>query len=182
MTNNQILEPQRVSLRLRMSPRAGQDRLDGGWWPQSRDLSVEFADLVDHFPPASGRIVRAGYSPPNWDTPARRIAVAGGYVKVGSFPRDDTHLIRLTTSDRTVLYVLVVPPPGMTQEQGEGALRAAASPGNATDAASLLEAVTTSYTTLLDSTPEGDPKGHWDDDGGSWRAQDGGPPWLRDGD
>jgi hypothetical protein len=172
MTNNRILEPQRVPLRLRMSPRAG-DRLDGGWWPQSHDLSVELADLVDHFPPASGRIVRALYSPPEWDTPARRVAVAGGYVKVGSFPRDDAHLIRLKTSDRTVLYVLVVPPE-MAQEQGEEALLAAAAPGNAYGASSLLVGAT--------APPVGDAKGRWDDDGGSWRAPDGRLSLPRDGD
>jgi hypothetical protein len=173
MTNNRLLEPQRVPLRLRMSPRAGRDRLDGGWWPRSHDLSVELPDLVDHCPPASGRIVRALYSPPDWDTPARRVAVAGGHVKVGSFPRDDTHLSRLKTSDRTVLYVLVVPPE-MAQEQAEEALLAAAAPGNAYGAASQVDVAT--------AAPDGDPKGRWDDDGGSWRAQDGRLPLLRDGD
>jgi len=171
MTNEQTLEPQRVPLRLRMSPRAGRDRLDGGWWPQSRDLSVEFADLVDHFPPALGRIVRAVYSPPDWDTTARRVAVAGRYVKVGSFPRDDTHLIRLTTTDHTVLFLLVVPPV-TAQERGESALRVAASPGNTRDAAAVLSAVT--------AGSAGDPKGRWDDDGGSWRPRTEGHLQLRD--
>jgi hypothetical protein len=31
---------------------------------RSRDLAVELADLVDHFPPQFGRIVRALFSPP----------------------------------------------------------------------------------------------------------------------
>jgi hypothetical protein len=172
-TKNPILEAHRVPLRLRMSPRPGRDRLDGGWWPQSRDLAVELADLVDQFPPASGRVVRALYSPPDWDVSARRIPVAGGYVKVGSFPRDDTHLIQLKTSDRKVLYVLVVPP-DMSQERGEGALLAAATPGRNAYEASLLETVTES--------PEVDPIRHWSDDGGSWRAPDDRPPSSRLGD
>ena len=37
-------------LRLTMGAAAGKDRLDGGWWPHSRDLSTELADLVDSFP------------------------------------------------------------------------------------------------------------------------------------
>ncbi len=71
---------------------------------------MELADLVDHFPVECGRVVRALFSPPDWDPAPRRIPVEGGYIKVGSFPRDDTHLIELKTSDRTVLHVLVVPP------------------------------------------------------------------------
>ena len=47
-----------------MGDHPGRDHLDGGWWPQSRDLAVELADLVDHFPQAHGRIQRAVYSPP----------------------------------------------------------------------------------------------------------------------
>jgi hypothetical protein len=49
----------RGALRLRMSEHPGTDSLDGGWWPQSRDLAVELADLVDHFPTRYGRMVRA---------------------------------------------------------------------------------------------------------------------------
>lgn len=142
MTPQPPLEAKRVPLRLRISPRPGQDRLDGGWWPQSRDLAGELADLVDHFRPAAGRVVCDRYSPPDRDVPARRIPVAGGFVKVGSLRRDDTHLIQLKTSDRKVPYVLVVPP-DTSQERGEGALLAAATPGNAYEA-SLLETVTES--------------------------------------
>jgi hypothetical protein len=118
----------RTPLRLRMSDTAAPGRLDGGWWPQSRDLAVELADLVDHFPPERGRIIRAVFSPPDWDGGPRRVPVAGGYVKAGSFPRDDTHLILLRTSGRDMLRVLVVPP-GMPSAQGEEALLAAATRG-----------------------------------------------------
>lgn len=150
----------RGPLRLRMAEHLGRNHMDGGWWPQSRDLAVELADLVDHFPARFGRIVRAVFSPPDWDPAPRRIPVAGGYVKVGSFPRDDSHLIRLKTSDRTVLDVLVVPP-GFTEDQGAEALRAAATSGNSHSATDLLEEVT--------EHPDIDPMDHWSDDGGSWR-------------
>lgn len=151
--------PSRGPLRLRMAEHPGRDQLDGGWWPRSRDLAVELADLVDHFPPQFGRIVRALFSPPDWDPAPRRIQVAGRYVKVGSFPRDDTHLIHLKTSDRSVLHVLVVPP-GFSDDQGEESLLAATSPGNAHPAGALLETVT--------EHPDIDPMDHWRDDGGSW--------------
>jgi len=149
----------RGPLRLNMAEHPGKNRLDGAWWPQSRDLAVELADLVDHFPPRFGRVARALFSPPDWDPGPRRVPVAGGYVKVGSFPLDDSHLINLTMSDRTVLHLLVVPP-GFTAGQGEEALLAAATSGNAHSAADLLAEV-------VDS-PDVDPWDHWSDDGGPW--------------
>lgn len=150
----------RVPLRLRMAPHRDTNRLDGGWWPQSRDLQAELPDLVDHFPADQGRIVRAVFSPPDWDPAPRRINVARGYMKVGSFPRDDTHLMLLGMSDRSVLRVLVVPP-DFTGDQGEEALLAAGTRGNAHSATDLLEEVTR-YRDV-------DPDDHWSDDGGSLR-------------
>lgn len=155
-----------------MAPHPGHDHLDGGWWPQSRDLALELADLVDHFPPGLGRIMRAVYSPPDWDTAPRRIATSHGYVKVGSFPRDDTHLVYLKTSDRKVLRILVVPP-GVSADQGSEALLAAATPGNATAAKSLLATVT--------EFPDVDPADHWNDDGGSWWGPNTTSPSFRGG-
>jgi len=168
---SEIHSPSRGPLRLNMAEDSGK-RLDGAWWPQSRDLAVELADLVDHCPPRFGRIVRAVFSPPDWDPGPRRIPVGGGYVKVGSFPRDDSHLIHLTMSDRTVLYVLVVPP-GFTDDQGDEALLAAATSGNAHSAADLLEEVTDSA--------DVDPRDRWTDDGESWWEPSPVPPSFRTG-
>lgn len=151
--------PHRRPLRLRMGRTSGVDRLDGAWWPQSRDLAVELADLVDHFPAESGRVVRALFSPPDWDPAPRRVPVATGYVKVGSFPRDDTHVIDLRTSDHQLLHVLVVPP-DFSAGQGAEALLAGGTPGNSQAATDLLLAVA--------ERSDVDPADHWADDGGSW--------------
>jgi hypothetical protein len=134
---------------------------------------VELADLVDHFPSRSGRVVRALFSPPDWDPAPRRVAVAEGFVKVGSFPRDDSHLIHLTMSDRSVLHVLVVPP-GFTADQGAEALLAGATSGNEHSAADLLEEVTNSAGF--------DPRDRWVDHGDSWWGRPSeGPPSFRTG-
>ena len=162
----------RAPLRLRMAERPGRSHLDGGWWPQGRDLALELADLVDHFPPQSGRIVRALVSPPDWDSVPRRVRVTGGYVKVGLFPRDDTHLVHLTTSNRTVLRVLVVPP-GFTHGQGDEALLASATAGNSHSAGDLLDEVT--------DHPDVDSMDHWTDDGGSFWGSDPVAPSFRTG-
>lgn len=154
-----IAAPGRAALRLRLAEPPGSGYLGGGWWPHSRDLAVELADLVDHFPPRAGRIVRALVSPPDWDSTPRRIPIARGFLKVGSFPRDDTHLVLLTTSDRTVLRVLVVPP-GFTRAHGEEALLTAASAGNTLSANDVLEEFA--------HQPATGPMDRWTDDGGSW--------------
>lgn len=108
--------PARVPLRLELRPTGVPGLVDGGWWPQSRELGIEAADLVDHFPPAVGRINRLLFSRPDWDDGVaegrglRRVQAARGPVKVGSFPGDDTHQMVLTMASGRQLRLLVVPP------------------------------------------------------------------------
>jgi Family of unknown function (DUF5994) len=147
-------------LRLRMAPVPGAGRMDGGWWPRSRELAHELGELVDHFPAHHGRVVRAHFSPPDWDTASRGIPTATGAITATSSAEDGTHLMLLTLADRRTLQLLVVPP-AMSPEQGEEALLAAATPGYAHSADCLLATVTDS--------PEHDDADHWTDDGGSWR-------------
>ncbi len=71
----------RVPLRLRLADRP--QPLDGGWWPQSTDLGVELADLVERFPAEQARIVRALYSPPDWEDAPKRVTTARGYIETG---------------------------------------------------------------------------------------------------
>lgn len=105
----------REPLRLRLGGGASPGSPDGAWWPQSRDLPTEAADLVDHFPSAAGRIYRLLFSRPDWDASPnpgeriRSIAAARGRVKVGSFPSDDTQLMILTLASGRRLKLLVIP-------------------------------------------------------------------------
>lgn len=151
-----------------MAPVPGTGVMDGGWWPRSRELVHELGELVDHLPVEHGRVVHCLFSPPDWDTSwdttSRRIPTATGAIKAEAFPQDDAHLIHLTLADDRILHLLVVPP-AMSQEQGEEALLAAATPGYAHSAHSLL-------TTVADS-PDHDPADHWTDGGGSWRDETG---------
>lgn len=70
---------------------------------------------MDHFPNAVGRISRLLFSRPDWDNATvgdrgvRTIRAARGPVKVGSFPRDDTHLMILTLSSGQRLRLTVIP-------------------------------------------------------------------------
>ena len=133
-----------TGLRLSLgSTGVGQDKLDGGWWPHSRDFATEFAEFVEGFPAEHGRVVRALYSAPDWDDAPRprRVAVRRGYVKVGHFPRDDTKVIYLTTSNR-VVYCLLVIPSSFNESQGSEAMLAASTRGNHHAAPDLLDVVT----------------------------------------
>ena len=70
---------------------------------------------MDHFPTEAGRINRLLFSRPDWDDGVvdgrglRRIKAARGPVKVGSFPRDDTHQMVLAMASGRQLRLLVVP-------------------------------------------------------------------------
>ena len=104
----------RVGLRIRLDNSFSSGPLDGAWWPQSRDLQEEAADLIDNFPHRVGRISRRLYSRPDWDSDAgassaHKIRAARGFVKVGSFPSDDTHLVVLSMASGYRLRLLVVP-------------------------------------------------------------------------
>ncbi len=142
-----------------MGDKPGSQPLDGGWWPQSRDLTLELGDLVDHFPPKLGRIVRVLFSAPDWDDSPKRVPTARGYVKVGFDPHDDTHVVVLTTSERQELCILVVPP-HLSRTKGDEALLAAVTPGYATSPGALL--------TAINERPDVDEGDHWNDEGESW--------------
>jgi hypothetical protein len=158
-SNSSLPQPPRQLLRLRMGETPSSQPLDGGWWPQSRELTVELADLVDNFPPKRGRIVRVLFSPPDWDDAPKRVPTARGYVKVGSDPHDDTHVVMLTTSDREELCLLVVPP-DMSRTKGDEALLASVTPGYASSPTELL--------TTVRERPNVDEGDHWNDEGEAW--------------
>lgn len=161
----------RPPLRLQLSGSPGRGPLDGGWWPHSRNIDMELADLVDGFPAVIGRVDRALYSRPDWDSQPRTVPVARGRIKAGSFPGDDTHMMVLSMAARTRLILLVVPP---DHPRGVEALTLAADESNRSSATEILSALR-----LAADAGRGDD--HWTDDGGSWWREDAGPPSFRPG-
>ena len=160
----------RGSLRLRLSASPGQATLDGAWWPRSRDIDVEVADLVNHFPASIGRVYRVLFSRPDWDTRPHTVAVARGRIKTGSFPRDDTHMVMLRMSTVNDLRLLVVPP---DHAAGEQAMTLAADPSNRWSAGQILSAG------AFDGE-DSEQNDHWVDEGGSWwQRPEAGAPSFR---
>lgn len=78
-------------------------------------------------------------------------------------PPDDTHHVDV----RTTLHLLVVPP-DFNDADGEGALLAAATPGNAHVASDLLR-------TIIDA-PDVDPRDRHDDGSAGWGYETAEPP------
>lgn len=132
--------PSRRGLRLRLVDDESPSRLDGGWWPHTRDPIAEIQDLVWKFPAEFGRITRILFSPPDWDTAPRTVDLGTRSLRVGSFPSDDTHLIVLQTLSRRRLTLLVVPS-SFDREDAEAALSAASTTGNQGSGTEVLDAI-----------------------------------------
>ena len=143
MTSSELTSTQtlRAPLRLRLSDPDRPHPLDGGWWPQTRNLAIEMADLVDAFPQDRARIVRALYSPPDWDDQPKRVTTARGYIEVAPFRQEFSPVMILTTSDRRKLCLLTIPSE-LTDAQGDAALEAAVTPYFAVSPAQLLATIT----------------------------------------
>jgi hypothetical protein len=123
-------------VRLRLAETAG-GRLDGAWWPRSRDLAAELPGLVDNFPVAAGHVDRVVFSPPDWSSCPRKVDVQRGRIKTGSFPSDDTHLLVLRLSTKAQLALLVVPP-DTEPDAAERLMARAAAPDNRSTGSELL--------------------------------------------
>jgi len=98
-----------ASFALRSEP--DRSASDGAWWPEGRELAAQLPTLVAAWPANAGRIARVLYSPPDWDDRPRSVQVEDGRrIKTGSFPRDDTHLLTLTTLNGRRYAITVIAP------------------------------------------------------------------------
>lgn len=149
----------RQPVRLELSPSPGRSPVDGGWWPQTRDLDVELADLVDNFPVGMGTVSRALYSRPDWNTHPRTVATLRRRIRTGFFPRDDTHLLLVGMSTGTSIRLLVVPP---EHPSGQRAMGRAAHPANRLTATQLL------FASVEPEDQDDLSTDQWNDTGGNW--------------
>lgn len=80
--------------------------VDGVWWPHSRDLGWEGAQLLNQFP--GGRIVEIGYSAADWDEPARHIVTEHGRVRALRLHSNSRPGMVLRLDDDRLLHLAVV--------------------------------------------------------------------------
>ncbi|WP_405016463.1 DUF5994 family protein [Kitasatospora sp. NBC_00070] len=115
-------------------------RLDGAWWPRSRDLLLELPSLVAELDRRWSRVTRITVNPAQWPVIPRRIPVVGHTVHAGWFTvEQDEHMITVCSYAPRRLEVLVVPPQTAVAE-AVALLAVAADPANIRTASALLAA------------------------------------------
>jgi hypothetical protein len=110
----------RVSFR---QPVSGSGFVDAGWWPRSRDLSVELPPLFDVLWTAGRDVNRVLYNLDFWLPAPRRLVVDGRSVRLGGFRRQDPLMLGFVDAwGRERIDILVVDP----ETERDVALRALA--------------------------------------------------------
>ncbi|GAC1383777.1 MAG: DUF5994 family protein [Marmoricola sp.] len=127
-------------VRLRLGTGDGPQQFDGAWWPHSRDLVGQLPALIQQFPLELGEITRVYYCGQDWDTAPLLVDLGSRYLRVGSFVSDQPHVLVVQTASEQRLTLLVVPH-DCTPMQGEDALAAASTSGNAQSASELIASV-----------------------------------------
>ncbi|MGW0660145.1 DUF5994 family protein [Streptodolium elevatio] len=127
--------------RLAFAP-AGRNRsrIDGAWWPRSRDLAAELPSLGLAMT-GLGVITRATVNPRHWDSVPRLVRVSGRPLKVGWFTDEqDEHEIMLLSYHAARWELLVVPPETDSAVAAQ-LMEAAASPDDLRGAGELIRAM-----------------------------------------
>ena len=132
-------EPRRFRLRRTDFSHGDNPYVDAGWWPSSRDLGLEAANLVREADRAGFHTRRITFSlDDGWQSPPRRVSVAGIEVKVGGYHQQRAGTLTLLDDNgRDRLEVLVVPP-DTEQAAAEQALRVAGRDGDRTRSEDIL--------------------------------------------
>lgn len=130
-------------LRLRLKPQgsAASGYVDGAWWPRSRDLTAELAELAEALAVRLGTVERVAYALSAWNVAPRKADVVGFRVRLEGFTHQDRNVIHVTGSNRGRISILVVPPE-MTEPAGDDAMMAAVLRDNADRPEEILTAAT----------------------------------------
>ncbi|MFJ2262654.1 DUF5994 family protein [Streptomyces sp. NPDC087844] len=115
-------------------------RLDGAWWPCSRDLTQELSALADTLDPLWGRVTRIAINPLHWPPVPLKVPVSGHVVKVGRLTELDPHQILLSSYTAGRWDLLVIPPETSAPAAARLMAAASGSAHSATTASSLMAA------------------------------------------
>jgi hypothetical protein len=103
----------------------GADRLDGAWWPRSRDLGRELPALISALDMRFGRIDRVTVNRSQWPDLPRRITVAGHTIDLGWFSAGRTRCEVCVLSNTAGRWDLLVVPPECAFGESEMLMAAA---------------------------------------------------------
>ena len=118
-----------VRVSLREDAGSGRSPFDGGWFPRSRDLSVEVPELVAELDRRGVRVERFTFSLDAWEPVHRKLVVGDRVVRTGGFRSMDPHVVSLTWGGGTRRADLLVVPPETDVLTGARALRLAVRQG-----------------------------------------------------
>lgn len=128
----------RPVLRLRLKPsERATGFVDGAWWPHSAELVTELPDMLTALSARVGRIARVSYQLRAWGAAPRRLAIAGGVVRLEGFGSQPANTVGVTAYDGKRVALLVVPAHA-TDAAARYALMTASEPDNTDTVAALL--------------------------------------------
>ena len=143
MSTDRTPRPSRIpephpEVRLALTPDGTKPRLDGAWWPRSRDLTAELPSLIAELDHAWGRITRAMVHGSHWSRLSHDVPSGSHNVRVHWFDAaQDPDAITLA-SYRIGQWELLVVPPDTPPWRAARLMTAASRPGNQHSAGSLL--------------------------------------------
>ncbi|MEV7530639.1 DUF5994 family protein [Streptomyces hydrogenans] len=162
-TANRALTPG-LPARLSLTPKTTlAGRLDGAWWPRSRDLAAELPALADALEGRWDRVTRVLVNPGRWPVVPHKVAVTGHVLHVGWFTEQDPDKIILLSYTTGRCDLLVIPPE--TEPASATRLMTAATlPGSVLTAGALMsgEAAADRRTREVRSSEDA-----WETDGGA---------------
>lgn len=118
-----------VRVSLRDDAGGGRSPFDGGWFPRSRDLSVEVPELVAELDRRGLRVERFTYALEAWQPVDRKLVVGHRIVRTGGFRSMDPHVVSVSWDGGTRRADLLVVPPETDVLTGARALRLAVRQG-----------------------------------------------------
>ncbi|MEY9946425.1 DUF5994 family protein [Kitasatospora sp. GAS1066B] len=113
-------------------------RLDGAWWPRSRDLLLEIPSLAAALEKRWGEVLRITVNPAQWPVIPRRIPVAGHLVHVGWFSEEQDQQEIVVCSYAPLRLELLVVPPSTDVVDAARLMSAAADPASTRTASALI--------------------------------------------
>jgi uncharacterized protein DUF5994 len=112
-------------LRLKLKPRTrSSGHVDGGWWPRSRDLSVELPPLARVLAVRLSSVHRVDFSRAGWIPAPTSIEVDGHIIRLEGSDVQDENLLHVIGRDGRRV-ILVVVPPAASDAAGHSAIVAA---------------------------------------------------------
>jgi hypothetical protein len=150
-------------LRLSLVPAGSAPaRIDGAWWPYSRDLTAELPALVDVLDERWERVTRITVNPTHWPVVPHKVQVHGHVVKVGWFKQEQDEHELMLLGHRVGRWDLLVIPPRTPPATAAWLMAAAADPlRTATGSQLMAEAGRRAV-----EQNQGAPEDVWDSEGG----------------